>query len=52
MQRIFSLLNKTTNALGINLNTNSGIEIKFNKIEMAEDEYKIIIDLNKIHGIF
>ena len=49
MQRIFSFLNKTTNALGINLNTNNGIEIEFNEIEMAEDEYKIIIDLNKIH---
>ena len=44
----FLLLKKTTSSLGINFNNNKGIEIKFNKIAMEEDAYKIIINSNHI----
>ena len=48
IQKAFLLLNTTTTALGINFNTNSGIEIKFDKIDMEEDAYKIIIDSQSV----
>ena len=41
-------LKTTTTALGINFNTNSGIEIKFDKIDMEEDAYKIIINSQSV----
>jgi len=46
--KTFLLLKKTTSSLGINFNNNKGIEIKFNKIAMEEDAYKIIINSNHI----
>ena len=46
--KTFLLLKKTTSSLGINFNNNKGIEIKFNKITMEEDAYKIIINSNHI----
>ena len=48
IQKTFVLLKKTTTELGIDLDTNSGIEIKFDKTEMEDDAYKIIIDSNKV----
>ena len=48
IQKAFLLLKTTTTALGINFNTNSGIEIKFDKIDMEEDAYKIIIDSQSV----
>ena len=48
MQNVFLLLKKTTERLGINFTENSGIEIKFDRVEMEVDAYKIIIDSNKV----
>ena len=43
LQNIFHSLNLTSEILGINFNSNNGIEIKYNKAEMQIDAYKIII---------
>ena len=48
IQKSFLILKNTTSALEINLNTSSGIEIKFVKSEMEQDAYKIIIDSNRV----
>ena len=48
MQKTFLFLNETTVLLGINLDTNDGIEIKFNKIKMEDDGYRIIIDSKQV----
>ena len=44
MQKVFNALQTTSKTLGINFNTDTGIEIKLNKIKMKKDEYKIIIN--------
>ena len=48
IQKTFSILNKATTKLGINLNDSSGIEIKFHKTKMEKDAYEIIIDSSKV----
>ena len=48
VQKIFSSLNLTADTLGINFNTNDGIEIKFNKIEIEKDAYRIIINSQNV----
>jgi hexosaminidase len=48
LQRVFNSLKSTSNTLGINFNTNIGIEIKFNKVEMQKDAYKIIINSQNV----
>ena len=48
IQRAFNPIKTTTNTLGINFNSNSGVEIKFNKTEMKKDAYKIIINSQNV----
>ena len=48
LQNIFHSLNLTSEILGINFNSNNGIEIKYNKTEMKIDAYKIIINSQNI----
>lgn len=48
LQNIFHSLNLTSEILGINFNSNNGIEIKYNKAEMQIDAYKIIINSQNI----
>ena len=49
MQKTFLILKKTAAELGIGLiSNNSGIEISFDRTEIEEDAYKIIIDSKKI----
>jgi len=48
IQKIFSSLKVTSDTLGIYFNVSKGIEIKFNKIDMDEDTYKININSENV----
>ena len=48
IQKIFKHIKSTSDILGINLNSDSGIEIKLNKIYMNKDEYKLIINSQNV----
>ena len=48
VQKVFKSLQSISSSLDINFNTNTGIEIKYNKVEMKEDSYKIIINSQNI----
>jgi hexosaminidase len=48
LQNICHSLKSTTKKLGFDFNSNKGIEIKYSKVKMLEDEYKIIINSQNV----